>query len=82
MKKSLLNRMKNRAKPVRNTKPLNMTLVNLSASKLTKNQIMNLLKYDPVLLKNTMRAIEHRVKNIRNNAFQSFMKNYYRKKYM
>lgn len=75
----LANRMKTWGKN-KNTKPLKNTLVNRAASKLTANQIMNILKYDPILLKNTLKAIERRAGNIR--SLNSFMKNYYRKKYM
>lgn len=64
----------------RNTKPLNNTLIHLAASKLSANDIMKILKYDPVLLKNTRKAIEHRAANI--NSLRSFMLNYHRKKYM
>lgn len=75
----LANRMKTWGKN-KNTKPLKNSLVNRAASKLTANQIMNLLKRDLILLKNTQKAIEHRAGNLR--SLNSFMKNYYRKKYM
>lgn len=64
----------------RNTKPLRNTLANRTASVLTKNQIMNILRYDPVLLNSVMRAIEHRAKNIQNENFRRFMVNYNRKR--
>ena len=64
----------------RKTTPLKNTLVNRSATQLTKNQIMFLLKNDPVLLNRVRRAIEHRAKNIQNENFRRFMKNYYAKK--
>jgi hypothetical protein len=73
-------KLSNRLKTRGNTKPLKNTLVNRAASKLTANQIMNLLKKDLVLLKNTQKAIEHRAGDLR--SLNSFMKNYYRKKYM
>lgn len=76
----LTNRMKTWGQKNRNTKPLKNTLVNRAASKLTANQIMNLLKKDLVLLKNTQKAIERRAGNLR--SLNSFMKNYYRKKYI
>lgn len=75
----LANRMKTWGKN-KNTKPLKNTLVNRSASKLTANQIMNLLKKNLVLLKNTQKAVERRAGDLR--SLNSFMKNYYRKKYM
>ena len=64
----------------RKTTPLKNTLVNRSASQLTKNQIMFLLKNDPILMNRVQRAIEHRAKNIQNENFRRFMKNYYAKK--
>lgn len=64
----------------RKTTPLTNTLVNRAASQLTKNQIMFLLKNDPVLMNRVRRAIEHRAKNIQNENFRLFMKNYYAKK--
>lgn len=63
----------------RKTKPLRNTLANRSASVLTKNQIMTILKYDPVLNKNIIRAIEHRAKDLQNENIRLFMKNYYNK---
>lgn len=75
----LTNRMKMWGKN-KNTKPLKNTLINRTASKLTANQIMKILSYNPVLLKNTLYAIERRAGNMR--SLNSFMKNYYRKKYM
>lgn len=65
----------------RNTKPLRNTLANRAASKLTKNQIMYLLSIDPPFTINVMKAIEHRAKNIQNEKFRMFMKNYLNKKY-
>jgi hypothetical protein len=58
----------------RKTSPLRNTLANRSASVLTKNQIMTLLAYSPVLTKNIMRAIEHRAKNLQNENIRLFMK--------
>lgn len=74
----LANRLKNRTRN-RNTKPLNMTLVNLAASKLTPNQMKNLLTKDPVVYKRTTRAIEHRAKNLM--SIFGLVQNYMRRKY-
>jgi hypothetical protein len=64
----------------RTTVPRRNTLANRAASVMTKNQIMAILRYDPVLAKNVMRAIEHRAKNLQNENIRSFMVNYYRHK--
>ena len=74
----LANRLKNRLKN-RNTKPLNITLVNLAASKLTPNQMKQLFALDPVLYKRTTKAVEHRAANLR--SIFSNVQNYLRKKY-
>lgn len=80
MRKSLLELSAGWGKKNRKTKPLRNSLKNRAASVMTKNQLMKLLEYDPILLKNVVRALEHRAKNIQNENFQSFMKNYYRKR--
>jgi hypothetical protein len=61
----------------RKTSPLRNTLANRAASVLTKNQIMNILSYSPVLAKNVVKAIEYRAKNLQNENIRLFMKKYY-----
>lgn len=55
------------------------TLANRAASVLTKNQVMAILSYSPVLARNVIRAIEHRAKNLQNENIRSFMVNYGRR---
>lgn len=62
----------------RTTKPLRNTLANRTASLLNANQIRQILTYNPVLLPNVRRAIEHRAGNLR--SLDMFMRNYYRKR--
>lgn len=76
----LSNRMKTWGSNNRKTKPLKNTLINRAASKLNASQVMNLLKRNLVLLKNTQKAIEHRAGDLR--SLNSFMKKYYKNKYM
>lgn len=78
-RKSLLERSKNWGKN-RKTTPMKNTLANRSASVLTKNQVMTILSYSPVLARNVIRAIEHRAKNLQNENIRSFMVNYGRRR--
>lgn len=83
---SFLNRLSQGWGKNRKTVPLKNTLVHISASELTKNQIMNILQYNLAnkinLSTNVLRAIEHRVKNLQNQNIRNFMIKYQRQKNM
>ena len=75
--KSLQNRMK-KWKLEKTTQPRRNTLASVAASRMTPQQIKNLLSANLLLYKNTAKNIEHRMRNlaVQNNNMRKFMERY------
>jgi hypothetical protein len=69
-------------KQEKNTKPRRNALASVAASKMTAQQIKNLLNRNLLLNKNVLKNIEHRMRNlaIQNNNMRRYMGTYISKK--